>query len=125
MKITNKGKTKKFDSGKPMMSMIPQEALLEVAKSFTHGATKYGKYNYSEGIEYTRMIDASLRHINKALKGKDIDEDSGKDNLYHLANAVASLMILLDGQITKTIIDDRNKTYSKNANNTKLSRSRK
>ncbi len=113
MKITSKGKTKKFDSGKPMMSMIPQEALLEVAKSFTHGATKYGKYNYSEGIEYTRMIDASLRHINKALKGKDLDEDSGKDNLYHLANAVASLMILLDGQITKTIIDDRNLVYKK------------
>jgi len=104
-------KTKKFDSGKAMMSMIPQEALLEVARSFTHGAKKYGEFNYSLGIEYTRMTDAALRHINKALRGLDFDEDSGQDKLYHLANAVASLMILLDGQILKIIKDNRNGKY--------------
>lgn len=106
-----KKKTKKFDGGKPMMSMIPQEALVEVAKSFTHGAKKYGEFNYSLGIEYTRMTDAALRHINKALKGLDFDEDSGQDKLYHLANAVASLMILLDGQIKNIIKDNRNELY--------------
>ena len=91
--------------------MIPQDALLEIAKSFTHGANKYGDFNYSQGSTYNRMVDAALRHLNKALRCKDIDEDSGKDKLYHLANACASIMILLDGQINNSIIDDRNKQY--------------
>ena len=98
----------KFDKEKPKMSYIPQLALLEVAKTFTYGASKYKEFNYSLGMEYTRYIDAALRHLNQALRGEDIDEES---KCYHLANAVASIMMCLDNQLTGTVKDNRNKIY--------------
>lgn len=101
----------KFDNEKPKLSYIPQLALLEVGKSFTYGAKKYNQWNYSKGMAYTRYTDAALRHINQALRGADIDEESGENRLMHLANAIASLMMCLDNQLTNKVIDDRNTNY--------------
>lgn len=100
----------KFDTGKPKLSYVPQLALWEVGKSFSYGAAKYAEFNYSKGMEYTRLTDAALRHINQALRGEDIDEES---QCYHISNAIASLMMLLDNQVNNTIIDNRNKNYKK------------
>lgn len=99
--------TVKHDDGKPDFTLIPQEALLEVAKAFTHGATKYGKDNYSLGTNYRRYVAAAQRHINQWLRGEDIDE-SGTN---HLSNAISSLMMVLDNQLTNKGTDDRNKVY--------------
>lgn len=99
--------TKKFDQGKPDFTLVPQEALLEVAKSFTYGADKYGVFNYSLGTDYRRYIAAAQRHINQWLRGEDIDE-SGTN---HLSNAIASLMMVLDNQMTNKGTDNRNKIY--------------
>ena len=52
-------------------------------------------------------------HLNKALRGIDIDPESKGDKLYHLACSIASLMMLLDGQINDTVIDNRNYLWSK------------
>lgn len=98
---------KKYDSGKPDFTLIPQEALLEVAKVFTYGANKYGVFNYSEGMEYRRYIAAAQRHINQWLRGEDLDEIGTN----HLSNAIASLMMVLDNQKTNKGIDNRNKVY--------------
>lgn len=114
--ISNKDSAIKNDGDKARFSLIPQSALYEVARSFTHGAKKYGKFNYSKGMEYTRLTDAAFRHLNKALRGDDIDADSKEDKLYHLANAAASILMLLDSQIEGVVIDDRlkvNKVKSK------------
>src|SRR5438874_1387199 len=109
-------KAKKYDQEKPDFCAIPQLALLEVAKTFTHGKKKYGLYNYSLGMDYTRYISAAQRHLNKALRGIDIDEDSGRDKLYHLSNAISSIMMCLDNQLSGTLIDNRNKIYKKKRN---------
>lgn len=116
-------KAVKFDTGKPQFSLIPQEALLEVAKVFTYGAEKYGVFNYSNGMEYLRYIDAAQRHINQWLRGEDIDESETN----HLSNAIASLMMVLDNQKTNKGIDNRNKIYgvTKEQNKTDIPESKK
>lgn len=103
----SKKETIKFDQGKPDFTLIPQEALLEIAKVFTHGSDKYGKDNYSLGTNYRRYVAAAHRHINQWLRGENIDEIGTN----HLANAAASLMMILDNQITKRGNDDRNLVY--------------
>ncbi len=108
--MTTNEPAKKNDEGKPSFSMIPQKAILEVSKTFTHGARKYGKFNYSGGMEMTRYLDAAYRHLNAVLTGEDMDVDSG---CLHLSNAIASLLMALDNQLTGSIIDDRNKIYKK------------
>lgn len=98
---------KKFDQGKEKFTMIPQLALREVAKVFTHGADKYGDFNYSKQCNVLRYIDAMQRHTNQYLTGEDIDESG----VHHLACAAANALMALDGILNKTITDNRNKSY--------------
>jgi hypothetical protein len=100
---------KKFDQGKEKFTMIPQLALKEVAKVFTHGAEKYGEFNYSGKGDVLRYIDALHRHTNQYLTGEDIDESGA----HHLACVAANALMALDAILNKTINDNRNKAYSK------------
>jgi len=103
-------KFKKYDQGKEKFTMIPQLALNEVAKVFTHGADKYGDFNYSKQGDVLRYIDALLRHTNQYLSGEDMDESK----VHHLACVAANALMALDGIINNTITDNRNKTYGRN-----------
>ena len=93
---------------KPKFSLMPQKALLEVAKVFTYGEHKYEAFNYSKGEDITVYIDAAMRHINAFLCNEDIDKET-KTN--HLANATADLLMTLDNILNGTSVDNRNKYY--------------
>lgn len=82
----------KHDSGKPPISLIPREALEEEAKVFAFGASKYGRDNYKFGMDWTRCIDAALRHIVAFADNEDLDPES---RLSHLAHAKCCLSMLL------------------------------
>ena len=96
----------KLDSGKPPISLIPREALEEEAKALAFGANKYGRYNFRDGIEYSRLIDAAMRHILAFSDGEDIDEESLCN---HIGNARANLGMLLYMVKNKPEMDDRYK----------------
>lgn len=97
---------KKFDTGKPDLSLIPYVALAEEAKGFMLGEKKYGRYNYTEGMEVTRLTSAALRHIYQWLAGEDTDSESGAN---HLGHARCCLAMLLDTMARGTAIDNRHK----------------
>lgn len=97
---------KKFDQKKAPISLIPREAIEEEAKALAFGANKYGRYNFREGIEYTRLIDAALRHILAIADGEDLDEES---QCFHAGNARANLGMLLYMMKHKPEKDDRYK----------------
>lgn len=96
---------------KPRLSLIPQEAIVEVARVFGYGANKYEAYNFSKGARKTTYTDAAMRHINRYLLNEDIDPESGFN---HLAHAACCILMLLDNDIIKTSIEDRNKEYKVN-----------
>lgn len=105
-----KNKVKKFDTNKPQFSDLPQKALLNTVKAFNYGGNKYGKFNYSGEIEALRLYDACQRHLHSWITGEDIDESGNS----HISHAIASLMMLEEGILNKTVMDDRNKIYAKN-----------
>ena len=84
----------KHDAGKPLMGVVPPNALLAVAKVLTFGAEKYGRDNWRqvENAE-TRYMDAALRHLNAYQRGEVVDPESGES---HLAHAVCGLMFVLE-----------------------------
>jgi Domain of unknown function (DUF5664) len=92
VKRTKKLKGKKFDKGKPKISMIPREAWEEEARVLEYGATKYGRDNYKDGMDWTRVLDASLRHILAFSSGENVDPETG---ISHLGHAKANLSMLL------------------------------
>ena len=94
---------KKFDAGKPKMSLVPTKALRLIAEIMTMGEKKYGKFNHLQGTDWLRYADPAMRHINSWLEN-EVDPESGKS---HLAHAAASIMILLELELRGIGIDDR------------------
>lgn len=102
--MTTINKAIKHDKGKAKLSLLPYDALAEVSKAMDFGASKYGKHNYKQGMEYSRLIDAALRHLNQYAAGIDLDDES---NLNHLSHCVSNLLMLLWMVKNKPEMDDR------------------
>jgi len=86
------------------MSLLPTKAISDVAEVFTFGATKYGDHNWRDGLNWTRLSSAVLRHIFAWLGGEDNDPESG---LNHLSHAACGILMLLEYSHTKSGEDDR------------------
>ncbi len=94
----------KFDTGKLRMDLLPPDALEALARILTDGAEKYGEYNWSKGMKWSRPYAALLRHLMAFWAGQDNDPESGHPHLWHvLTNAV----FLTSYQIREIGEDDR------------------
>lgn len=108
---------KKFDQGKPDMSLCPEAALEQMAYAFMVGERKYGRFNYLNGnMECHRLTAAAVRHIKKWERGEDLDTDPLSIGQSHLGNALACLAMLLDQQARGVMVDTR---FKQNTNSTK------
>ncbi len=81
--MSNSNEGVKHDAGKAPISLIPVEALLGEAEVFAFGAKKYGRHNFRKGMDHSRVLDATLRHILAIINGEDIDPESGKPHWAH------------------------------------------
>ena len=89
------GKTAvKHDDGKADWSLLPFEALEEVVKVMEYGKTKYSAHNWSsgEGFKYSRVFNASMRHLLSFMRGEDKDPETG---LSHIAHCACNILFLL------------------------------
>jgi hypothetical protein len=100
----------KYDNGKPMIGLLPPEAIIEVAKVFTFGAKKYNSHNWRGGLSYSRLYDAALRHQFAWIGGEDLDQESG---ISHLAHAACGIMMLIAMEQNRKDLDDRYKPKTK------------
>lgn len=81
----------KYDGDKPRMDLLDTAALQGLADVLTFGAEKYAPHNWRNGINYSRLIAASLRHLTAVNSGEDIDPESGLLHIDHLACCVMFL----------------------------------
>ena len=81
----------KHDSGKPRLSLIPREALEGLGRVLTYGAQKYTADNWRAGADWSRYIDAAMRHLVAFADGEDRDAETGE---LHTAHALACLAFL-------------------------------
>jgi hypothetical protein len=105
---------KKFDSGKPRISLLSSAAILEVAKVATMGAEKYDDHNWRKGMKWSRLMDAAERHLLDYNNGDRIDKES---KLSHLAHVAWNIMALIEYEISKVGEDDLFKGYEKTKEN--------
>lgn len=89
----------KYDSGKPPLGLIPRSALVWEAAVMGFGASKYGRDNWRKGMEWSRLVDAALRHITAFNAGEDIDPESGLHHLGHARCCLAFLAEYVDKQL--------------------------
>lgn len=102
--IANAKEGVKHDTGKTRLGLISPYALLMEAKVMTFGAHKYAAHNWRKGMDWSRLIDAALRHITAFNAGEDNDPETG---LPHLAHARCCLAFLLEYSKTRPELDDR------------------
>ena len=102
---------KKYDTNKPMMSLIRPEFQLELAKALTYGFDKYDEkigdtpnYLKGEGFHYSKIINSLERHLNAFKRGVKIDDESG---IEHLVLAAVNIMFLHTYENSDKGIDDR------------------
>lgn len=87
------------------LSVFPESAVIYGALAFTEGAYKYGAYNYREvGVSASVYVAACKRHLAKWYNGKNKDK---KTKIPHLANALACIAVMIDGEVKGNLIDDR------------------
>ena len=97
---------KKNDFGKPPISLLHRNFIEGAAQVMAFGAGKYDRFNWCGGIEYTRLIDACMRHMVAFYDGEDIDPESGLPHIHH---ACASLNMLCGMTVLHPEKDDRYK----------------
>lgn len=103
--MSKKKTGKKYDSGKPKLSILTKESLVAEARAFEYGENKYkDRDNYKNGLAWTRVIDAALRHITEFNSKKDFDKESGLNHLWHAKACLAMLIYYYENKVGK---DDR------------------
>lgn len=100
----SRGAALKFDAGKPRISLVPVEAIEAMARVLTHGAAKYSDHNWRQGFAWSRLADATLRHLLAFMRGEDNDPETGES---HLAHALCCLSFLYVHAVRKLGEDDR------------------
>lgn len=96
----------KNDVNKPQLNLISPYFLDEMAMILGFGEAKYGKANWKKGIEFSRLVAATKRHLQAVEKGNFIDKESGKS---HLAHAACNLMMMFELERTgRTDLNDIN-----------------
>jgi Domain of unknown function (DUF5664) len=99
----------KADSGKPDWSLVPFEALEEIVKVLEFGKNKYGAYNFAsgEGLKYTRLLSAAMRHLFAFTRGEDKDPESGLSHIAHLGCNVIFLLYFIKNKSKYPSVDNR------------------
>ncbi len=109
MKNINKikfGKGNKYDNDKLRYDLLSFDAIKGLVEILTMGAKKYGVRNWEKGIEWSRIFAATLRHLFAWWNGEDIDVESGKKHIHHVA---CNIHFLQHYSIKKIGKDDRPK----------------
>lgn len=82
----------KHDATKLRLDLIPPTGIFAEADVFTKGAAKYGDRNWEDGILFSRVFGALLRHAYDWWAGEELDPD---DNQHHLASVAWCAHVLL------------------------------
>lgn len=83
----------KYDDHKPPMSLLSRVALEAAARVLAFGAKKYDAWNWSNGIAYSRVVSALIRHALAYADGEQFDPETGES---HMAHVMCCAMFLLD-----------------------------
>lgn len=93
----------KADANKPRVALMAHgfsQALIEIAKVTTFGATKYTPNGWKKVPNaQERYADAMYRHLLYEAGGEDIDPDS---KLLHAAHAAWNALALLEFKLNET-----------------------
>lgn len=107
---------RKDDSAKIRLELIPPELIFAVGQILTFGAKKYADRNWEQGMKWSRVFGALMRHLWCWWGGKNptatnfvfgnLDEETQHSHLWHAGCCIAFLIAYEERKIGE---DDRSK----------------
>lgn len=100
----------KFDAGKIDLSLVPLSALEAMSRGFMLGQKKYGRWNYLQGLEASRLFAAAGRHLWKWYwLRQELDDDpiAAEFGCTHLGNALCCIAMAIECLRQGVLRDDR------------------
>jgi hypothetical protein len=87
----------KDDDGKLPYHLLPPWPIEQIVAVLAFGAEKYAEHNWISGggLNLSRLVAATERHLAAWKQGEETDSDSG---LSHLAHALCNLVFLMETQ---------------------------
>lgn len=79
-------------------SLIPVEALEQVARHYGVGAKKYAPHNWRAGYEWSKSYDALQRHAHAFWRGEDTDQETGSPHMAAVAFHALTLLTFMQEQ---------------------------
>lgn len=101
------GDDMKKDAGKVGLQLLPFEALEEIAKVLDFGAQKYAAHKWRDGMKWSRLLGALLRHTFAWARGQDTDPETGRSHLAHAGCCVVFLLAYTLNPKRYSDLDDR------------------
>lgn len=88
----------RYNKGKARMSLLPFDALYELASLFTESTKKYPARNWERGLSWSETQDSLLRHLTAWSNKDDVDSESGFNHDVHILwNAIVLVTMRLRG----------------------------
>ena len=82
----------KYDNGKPKLTLVPTQILVDIARVREYGVEKYKDPDNWKRVEIERYRDAAFRHFIAYINDPyGVDDESGLPHLSHLACNIAFL----------------------------------
>lgn len=102
--MAKKSRGLRHNGSKTKIHLVPEEAILAIARGFMAGEKKYPKFNYRLGHSWLEISDSLRRHLLSWLMGNDIDEESG---CYNTELILTNAAMLEYNRIHHKDLDDR------------------
>jgi hypothetical protein len=97
----------KYDSGKPKLTLVPTQILVDIARVREYGVEKYKDPDNWKRVEIERYRDAAFRHFIAYINDPyGVDDESGLPHLSHLACNIAFLCELQKRKEMRSWRDD-------------------
>lgn len=88
----------RYDNGKIRLDLLPPEWEWELGEVLTYGCNKYSERNWERGMDYSKVLGPLRRHLSEFQRGHQLDKESGRHHLVHVAcNALILLSYELRG----------------------------
>lgn len=94
----------RFNDGKLEWSLVDFKSLEPMVRVLEMGAKKYSRDNWRQGLQTTKIVESTLRHLFAFLDGENVDKES---QLSHVAHAQCNLMFLQYMMDNKPELDNR------------------
>lgn len=85
-------KTHNVKNLKTVLDILGDEAIEESTHVFTYGASKYKKFNWMKGMQWSIPLACAVRHIMAIINGEEVDAESGRK---HSAHVVCNVFMLI------------------------------